>query len=68
MAKRYIVDLRPLELTKREETYNLINGFAFMCTRILGKSGLEGASVIWDLQEDFTQSPLLPKECPCREA
>lgn len=67
MAKRYIVDLRPLSPEKREEAYNLINSFSFMCNKIFGENGLEGADVIWDLQEDFTQSSALPKGCPCRQ-
>ncbi len=67
MAKRYIVDLRNLEPTKREAAYQQLDTLAFMVTRIFGTTGFEFADVIWDSSDDFTTSPALPHNCPYKE-
>lgn len=67
MAKRYIVDFRHLSREERTAAFELIDRLAFMTTRIPGKTGLEGADVIWDREEDFPTSPAFPAGCPYQE-
>ena len=67
MAKRYTVDLRSLSPAERKDAFELMDGFSFMADEIFGESGLEGAVVYWDRQEDFPTSPVFPRGCPYRE-
>lgn len=66
LMPRYIVDLRSLEPEERDAAFILLRDYSFLAARIMGKSGLEGADVIWDSQQDFQTSPIYPKGCPCR--
>ena len=63
MAKRYTVDLRILSPAEREAAFELMDSFSFQASRIFGESGLEGAVVNWDRQEDFPTSPIFPNGC-----
>lgn len=63
---RYIVDLRNLKPEERDAAFILLRDNSFLATRIIGPSGLEGADVIWDSQQDFQTSSAYPKGCPCR--
>ncbi len=67
MARRYIVDFRHLSKEERTAAFEQIDRFAFMTTRISGKTGLEGADVIWSYEKDFPTSPAFPAGCPYRE-
>lgn len=62
--KKYRVDLTPLEPADRARAYDLIDGYAFITSMVLGASGLEGAVVYWESCEDFPSSPVYPKGCP----
>lgn len=63
MTKRYTVDLRSLNPAERKAAFDLMDGFSFMTNEIFGESGLEGAVVFWDRQEDFPTSPVFPNGC-----
>lgn len=63
--RRYRVDLSVLDIDKREEAYDLLNGYAFFTERIISKNGLEAVIVNWNSVEDFENSPIFPKGCPC---
>lgn len=67
MSKRYIVDLSSLDPAKRGAAFEQIQHFAFLATRVLGPAGIEAADVIWDSDEDFTKSGLIPAGCRCEE-
>lgn len=67
MAKRYTVDLRSLSPAEREAAFELMDSFSFQASCVFGKSGLEGAVVVWDRQEDFPTSPVFPNGCTFRE-
>lgn len=67
MAKRYIVDFQGLTREERQAAFDQIDRFAFMTTRIVGPTGLEGANVVWLHQEDFPTSPAFPRGCTYRK-
>lgn len=62
--KVYRVDLTSLEPSDRMQAYELMDNFSFFASMVLGASGLEGAVVHWESQEDFPTSPVFPKGCP----
>ena len=62
---RYHVDLSSLDVSKRNEAYQLLDDYSFFAERVIGKNGLEAVIVNWDLSEDFESSPIFPKGCPC---
>ncbi len=63
--KRYHVDLTSLSPPKREEAFELIDGFSHFTERIIGENGLEAAIVNWTSSTDFESSIVFPKGCPC---
>lgn len=62
--KVYRVDLTSLDPVDRVRAYDLIDGYAFITSMVLGSNGLEGAVVYWESQEDFPSSPVYPNGCP----
>lgn len=64
--KIYNVDLRDISQEHREEIISDLEKVAFMVQRLLGPGGTFGVKVFWDSEEDFQESPVFPKGCPCR--
>lgn len=64
--KRYLLDLTSLDMDKRLSTYDLIEKNAFIVKSILGDNGIECLDIFWDSPEDFPDSSIYPKGCPCR--
>lgn len=64
--KVYDIDLRGLSQERREEIISDLDRAAFMIQRSLGPGGTIGIKVFWDSENDFLESSVFPKGCPCR--
>ena len=62
---RYRVDLSSLDMDKRVEACNLLRDYSYFIERVISENGLEAVIVNWDSPEDFINSPVFPKGCPC---
>ena len=63
--QRYRVDLSSLEPSKREEAFELPDGYSHFAECVISEGKLEAVIVNWDSSEDFESSPVFPKGCPC---
>ena len=67
MLKVYSLDLRNLSPKRKADIVDKIEKTAFLIEQRCGKDGVEELRVYWDFESDFLESPLLPKDCPCRQ-
>ena len=65
MLKVYSLDLRSLSPELKADVLDKIEKAAFLVEQRWGKNGVEELRVYWDLESDFSKSPLVPKDCPC---
>ena len=63
------MDVSGLPADERVSVLERLDGYAFLTSEHYEKGrGLVAITVYWDSSEDFTNSPLFPHGCPCREA